>query len=90
MAKMQQLDRVYHFIMETFVQQGRAPHFVQIARALSMQPEQGKTLLHELMKTGLPGWLHPNTDLIASLAPFNNLPNHYFISIDGQQKWFGQ
>jgi len=90
MADMQQLDRVYHFIMETFVRWGQAPHFLEIAKALSTQPEQGKMLLHELMKTGLPGWLHPNTDLIASLAPFNNLPTHYRISIDRQQKWFGQ
>jgi hypothetical protein len=28
--------------------------------------------------------------LIASLAPFNNLPNQYRITIDGEQKWFAQ
>ena len=28
--------------------------------------------------------------MIASLAPFNNLPNQYRITIDGEQKWFAQ
>jgi hypothetical protein len=39
---------------------------------------------------GIPGWLHPHTDYIASFAPFNNLPTQYRITIEGQQKWFGQ
>jgi hypothetical protein len=28
--------------------------------------------------------------LITSFAPFNNLPTQYRITVDGQQKWFGQ
>lgn len=90
MAELSQLDRTYHFIMESFVRRGQAPHFIEIARTFSLLPEEGKRLLHELMKTGLPGWLYPDTDLITSFAPFNNLPTHYRISIDGDQKWFGQ
>jgi hypothetical protein len=90
MADTQQLDRVYQFVMETFVRQGQAPHYTEIARAFSISPEQGKRLLHELMAAGLAAWLHPSTDFIASFAPFNNLPNQYHITIDGQQKWFGQ
>jgi hypothetical protein len=35
-------------------------------------------------------WLAPGTDLIASFAPFNNQPTQYRITVDGQQKWFGQ
>jgi hypothetical protein len=35
-------------------------------------------------------WLYPGTDLIASVAPFNNLPNQYRIGADGRQGWFGQ
>jgi len=31
-----------------------------------------------------------DTDFITSFAPFNNLPTQYRITIDGQQKWFGQ
>jgi hypothetical protein len=84
------LDLVYHFIMETFVLRGQAPHYTEIAQDLSISPEEGKRLLHLLMDTGIPAWLYPGTDLITSFAPFNNLPTHYRISVWGQQKWFGQ
>lgn len=92
MAEVQQLDRTYHFIMESLVERGQAPHFTEIARAFSVGPEQGKRWLHELMNAGLPLpiWLFPDTDLIASFSPFNNLPTQYRISVDGQQKWFAQ
>ena len=90
MAELKQLDRIYHFIMESFVATGQAPHFIEIARDLDIPPEEGKKLLHELIKTGIPAWLYPDSDSITSFAPFNNLPTHYRISIDGQQKWFGQ
>lgn len=85
------LDQVFHLIMETFVKQGSAPHYTEIARKLGVDPEGGKKLLHDLINTGImPMWLHPGTDLLASFAPFNNLPTQYRITIDNQQKWFGQ
>jgi hypothetical protein len=89
-ADIQQLDRTYHFIMESFVQRGQAPHYTEIAQAFSASPDEGKQLLLELMSAKLAAWLHPGTDLIASFAPFNNLPTQYRITIDGQQKWFAQ
>ena len=52
--------------------------------------EEGRQALHALIAAGVPGWLHPSTDLIVSMAPFNNLPNQFRITIDGEQKWFGQ
>lgn len=90
MADTQQLDRTYHFILETFVERGQAPHYTEIASHFSVPPEEGKRLLHALMATPLPIWLYPNTDLIASFAPFNNLPTQYRITVDGEQKWFAQ
>ena len=90
MTSTEQLDRTYHFILEYFVQQGQAPHFTEIAQAFSLPPEEGKRLLHELMDLGQPNWLFPGTDLIASFAPFSNVPTQYKITIDGQQKWFAQ
>lgn len=90
MADFRELDRVYHYIMETFVSRGYAPHYTEIAREFSIKPDEGRVLLHELMNTGLPMWLYPDTDLIASFAPFNNLPTQYQITVDGQQKWFAQ
>ncbi len=90
MTDTQQLDRTYHFILETLIATGQAPHFTEIAKKFSLPPDGGKKLLHDLMNTKLPIWLYPGTDLIASFAPFNNLPTQYRLTIDGQQKWFAQ
>lgn len=90
MTDTQQLDRTYHFIMETFVKRGFGPHYTEIAHHFGVTPEDGKKLLHELMGLGMAMWLAPGTDLIASFAPFNNQPTQYRITIEGQQKWFAQ
>jgi len=91
MADAQQLDQTYHFIMETFIERGSAPHYTEIAGAFGIKPDEGKKLLKDLIGTGaMPMWLYPGTDLIVSFAPFNNLPTQYRITVDGQQKWFAQ
>lgn len=90
MPELAQLDQTYHFIMETFIATGHAPHYTDIARRFDLEPEGGKRLLHELMEQGQAMWLHPGTDLISSFAPFNNLPTHYRVTVDGQQRWFAQ
>ena len=86
-----ELDQTFHFIMDTFVKRGDAPHYTEIARKFGVKPDEGKRFLHDLINTGImPMWLHPGTDIIASFAPFNNLPTQYRITVEGQQKWFGQ
>lgn len=91
MQDKEQLDRIFHFIMETFVERGNAPHYTEIAGEFGVNPDDGKRLLHDLFGTGvMPMWLYPGTDLIVSFAPFNNLPTQYRITVDGQQKWFAQ
>ncbi|MFZ2445607.1 MAG: hypothetical protein WAW37_04565 [Syntrophobacteraceae bacterium] len=90
MADPRQLDKTYHFIMGYFIEHGYAPHFTEIAREFSVPPDEGRRLLHDLMDTKLPIWLYPKTDLIASFAPFNNIPTQYRITVDGEQKWFAQ
>lgn len=85
------LDQTFHFIMETFIERGNAPFYTEIAEHLNVKPDKGREILQSLISTGVtPMWLHPGTDLIASVAPFNNLPNQYRITIEGHQKWFGQ
>ena len=87
----QQLDRAFHFIMETFVHRGYGPHYTEIAKRFGVTPNEGKALLHDVIDTRvMPMWLYPGTDLLMSFAPFNNLPNQYRITVNGQQKWFGQ
>jgi hypothetical protein len=90
MTDASQLDKTYLFIMNGFIATGRAPHYTDIAAEFSVSPDDGKRLLHDLMAAGLPSWLHPETDLIASFAPFNNLPTHYKVSVNGEQNWFAQ
>jgi len=90
MCESTQLDKVYHIIIERMVETGQAPHYTELAAAMGVGPEEGRKALHQLFTPSFPGWLFPNTDYIASFAPFSQLPTQYRITIDGQQKWFGQ
>ena len=90
MTETTNLDQIFHLIMNRMVKSGQAPHYTEIAAELNISMEEGRRALHDLFKAGIPGWLFPNTDLIVSFAPFNNLPTQYRITIDGEQKWFAQ
>ena len=91
MADRELLARMYHATMRRLVNDGRAPHYTELAEEMSLSPEEARVALHDLENAGVPGfWLHPGTDYIASFAPFSNIPTQYLISIDGQQKWYGQ
>jgi hypothetical protein len=84
------LDKTFHVIMKRMVETGQAPFYTDLAAALGLSVEEGRKILHDLFSSGIPGWLYPRTDLIVSFAPFSNLPTQYWITVDGQQKWFGQ
>ncbi len=90
MSNAEKLDQVFHIIIKQMVKTGQAPHYTEIAAELRVPVEEGRQALHELFKAGIPGWLFPKTDFITSFAPFNHLPTQYRITIDGEQKWFGQ
>ena len=84
------LNNAFHVIMKQMVATGQAPFYVELAKELGLSMKAGRQTLHTLFSSGIAGWLHPGTDLVASFAPFNNLPSMYRISIDGEQRWFGQ
>lgn len=90
MAEVALLDRAYHYTMQRFIHTGQAPHYTELASSLGLVMEEGKQLLHDLVSSGIPAWLHPETDYLVSFAPFHNLPTQYRISVDGQQRWFAQ
>ncbi len=90
MSGTEKLDQVFHIIIKQMVKTGQAPHYTEIAAELGVPVEEGRQALQELFKAGIPGWLFPKTDFITSFAPFNHLPTQYRITIDGEQKWFGQ
>jgi len=84
------LNKAFQVIMQQMITTGQAPHYVELAQELGLPPEEGRQTQQDLFSAGIAGWLHPGTDLIASFAPFNNLPTMYRITIEGEQKWFGQ
>lgn len=90
MSEKARLDDAFHLIMKQMVATGQAPFYVELAKELGLSTEEGRQTLHTLFSSGIAGWLHPGTDLVASFAPFNNLPSMYRISIAGEQLWFGQ
>ncbi len=83
------LDAAFNFIITRLVDAGQAPHYSELANHLSLSIEDGRNVLHELGKDGALR-LHPDADLIESVAPFSSIPTQYRITVDGEQKWFGQ
>ena len=84
------LDKTFSSILKALVKTGQAPFYTEIAADLAIPVEEGRKALHDLFAAGIPGWVLPNTSYISSFAPFSNLPTQYRITIEGQQKWFGQ
>lgn len=90
MTGMKILDQAHQLMMGAFVEQGSALHFTELGAALGLGPEAAKTVLRDLVATGIPAWLYPDTDYLASFAPFNNLPTHIRITVGGVQQWWAQ
>lgn len=84
------LDRAHAAIMTQVVATGRAPHHTELAAVLGIGIDEARTAVEDLWAAGVPGWVHPGTDLIASFPPFNLQPTQYRISIDGKPGWYGQ
>ena len=60
MADRELLARMYHASISHNVNDGRAPHYTELAKELSLSPEDARVALHDLEKAGVPGfWLEP-------------------------------
>jgi hypothetical protein len=90
MADPRLLDQMFARIMRGLVDTGRAPHYAELARVMGLTVPDGRQLLHDVMQAYPIGWLHPDTDYIASFPPLNNLPTQYRVTVRGEQKWFAQ
>jgi Alkylmercury lyase len=90
MADAALLDRAFHRIMHELVETGRAPHYAELARVLGLPVDEGRQTLLAVMQAYPIGWLHPETDYIASFPPLNSLPTQYRVTVRGEQKWFAQ
>jgi len=84
------LDKTYRIIIQGMIKTGHAPHYTEIAAELGVQLK----MVERLFTT----WYLWNPRylviswywLYRSFAPFSNLPTQYRITVDGEQKWFGQ
>ncbi len=91
MVDLQFLAKVYHTALVGIVRDGRAPHYTELGSELGLSPNEARHALHDVSETGVPGvWLQPGTDYVATFAPFSNIPTQYLISVEGEQKWYGQ
>jgi hypothetical protein len=91
MPKSRHLTKTFNVIIERMIATGQAPNYTEIAAELGISPSEGRDVLRKLFSTrGFPGWFDPKTDNIASFAPFSNSSNNYRLTIDDEQKWFGQ
>jgi hypothetical protein len=61
-----------------------------MVRALRRPVAEGRQLLLDVMQAYPIGWLHPDTDYIASFPPLNSLPTQYRVTVRGEQRWFAQ
>jgi hypothetical protein len=89
-AKEKTVQQAYTAIVKHLVATGRAPHFTELAETLGAQPDQARDLQREAAEAGVGCWLADETDYIESWAPFSNAPTHHLITIEGEQKWYGQ
>ena len=84
------VQSTYTTIMKHFIEHGRAPHFTELASMMSMSIEEARLHQAEAARIGVGCWLAHDTDYVESWAPFHNIPTQYKITINGEQKWYGQ
>ena len=89
MAAAPLVQRAYTTIVEHFVKTGRAPHYTELAEMMGLGVEEARDLQREAAQVGF-GILVEGTDYIQSWAPFSNVPTQYLLTIEGEQKWYGQ
>ncbi len=84
------VQRAYTAVVEHFVKTGRAPHYIELAATLRLRPEEARQVQHKAAESSIACWFIKDTDYVESWAPFSNIPNHFLVTIKGDQKWYGQ
>ena len=84
------VQRAYTAVVEHFVKTGRAPHYTELAGILGMRPDEARHVQHKAAESSIACWFVGDTDYVESWAPFSNVPTHYRVTINGEQKWYGQ
>jgi hypothetical protein len=84
------VQRAYTAVVAHFVKTGRAPHYTELAVTLGVPPEEAKRLQRNAAESSVACWFVKDTDYVESWAPFSNVPTQYLVTINGEQKWYGQ
>jgi len=84
------IQEIYRFVMRYFIENGRAPHFTEVAILNSLVPDEAKAMQHAAADIGVGAWFVTGTDFVECWAPFSNVPTHHLIEVNGEQKWYGQ
>jgi hypothetical protein len=84
------VQKAYTAVVEHFVRTGRAPHYIELAAILGVQPEDARQAQHKAAESSIACWFARDTDYVESWAPFSNVPTNYRVTINGEQKWYGQ
>jgi len=90
MTSPEQVQRAYTEIMKHSVEHGVAPHYTELAEKLGIKPDDARDLQEQAARLAAGCWISHETDNIHSFAPFSNLPTHYRVTVEGEQKWYGQ
>lgn len=85
-----EVQRAYTAVLDHFIRTGRAPHYTELAATLGLRPEEARQVQRKAAASAVACWFVKDTDYIESWAPFSNVPTHYLVTIEGEQKWYGQ
>jgi len=83
-------QRAYTAVVEHYVKTGRAPHYTELAGIFNLKPDVARQVQHAAAEASIACWFMQDTDYVESWAPFSNIPTQYLLTINGQQKWYGQ
>ena len=91
MPRSEQMNKAFQIILHRLIETGSAPTYMELSAQLGVAPAKGRRVMRKMINgIGFFGWFQSNSDEIESFAPFNNVPTNYRLTVDGQQKWYGQ
>ncbi len=90
MDKTTLVQRAYTTVLEQLIKTGRAPHYTELGNILGLRPDEAKQAQRAAAESSIGCWFVQDTDYVESWAPFSNVPTHYLVTIEGEQKWYGQ
>ncbi len=90
MADAELAQQAYSRVLEHFIETGHAPHYAELAGQLGTTPDEARAAQREAAESAVACWFAADTDYVESWPPFSNTPTGYYVSVEGEQKWYGQ